>query len=106
MVVSSQIDLIDGAVLLAPFRELDEAILLWNLRDRPDNRPTWWLYVSMCTMSMIRVQWSRQRPAAKSECHTFGTWKRLEAFGNSMTTRCVPVLIKRICAQENGSQQI
>jgi hypothetical protein len=32
MIVSSQIALVDGSVLLAPVRELDEAVLLRDLR--------------------------------------------------------------------------
>jgi hypothetical protein len=40
MVVSSQIDLVDGTIFFAPVGEFDEAILLGNLRNRANDRVT------------------------------------------------------------------
>ena len=38
MVGSSQVALVDGTVLLAPVRELDETILLWYVWYRANDR--------------------------------------------------------------------
>ena len=40
MVVPSQVDLVDGTVFFAPLCELDEAVLLRNVRYGPDDGVT------------------------------------------------------------------
>jgi hypothetical protein len=37
VIATSQIDLVDGTILLAPVCKLDEAILLWYVGDRSDD---------------------------------------------------------------------
>jgi hypothetical protein len=37
MVVPSQVDLIDRTIFLTPVRELDEGVLLGNIRNRANN---------------------------------------------------------------------
>lgn len=40
MVVSSKVDLVDGAILFTPIREFDEAILFRYVRNRPNDGVT------------------------------------------------------------------
>ena len=52
MIGSSQVDLINGTVLLAPVGELDKPVLLWYIRDGAKNRVAWFLLMSICCLTI------------------------------------------------------